>query len=205
VPTDTRAAVPRQAIVTAMDTPTPTRPLPAASAEVPCESGDVNVRRIRATDAPAIDHFYAALSAESRRTRFFAVGAGLSHRQSVSFCTPDHDHREGFVAVASGAPPDVERIVGHLCLEPAGTGVAEVAIAVEDGSQHQGIGRRLMEAGIEWARAEGFAWLTATTFAGNAPIHRLLAGLGLPAHAQPGTDSGTEDIVVDLRDPVVEG
>jgi GNAT superfamily N-acetyltransferase len=185
-----------------MDTPTPTRPVPASSADG--QIGDVRVRRIRPTDAPAIESFYAALSAESRRTRFFAVGAGLSHRQSVSFCTPDHDHREGFVAVASQATTGAERIVGHLCLEPAGPGVAEIAIAVEDGSQHQGIGRRLMEAGIEWARAEGFARLTATTFAGNAPIHRLLAGLGLPAHAQPGPDSGTEDIVIDLRAQTVE-
>lgn len=180
-----------------MDALIPSRPIPAGSAED--QIGDVRVRRIRPTDAHAIESFYAALSAESRRTRFFAVGAGLSHKQSVSFCTPDHDHREGFVAVASAATPGSERIVGHLCLEPAGPGVAEIAIAVEDGSQHHGIGRRLMEAGIEWARAEGFARLIATTFAGNAPIHRLLAGLGLPAHAQPGPDSGTEDIVIDLR------
>ena len=187
----------------AMDALIPGRPIPASSTED--QIGDVRVRRIRTTDAPAIERFYADLSAESRRTRFFAVGAGLSHRQSVSFCTPDHDHREGFVAVASQAAPGVERMVGHLCLEPAGPGVAEVAIAVADGSQHHGIGRRLMEAGIEWARAEGYTRLTATTFAGNAPIHRLLAGLGLPAHAQPGPDSGTEDIVIELRARIVEG
>lgn len=186
-----------------MDVLTPSRPAPAGSAED--QIGDVRVRRIRTTDAPAIEHLYAALSAESRRTRFFAVGAGVSHRQSVSFCTPDHDHREGFVAIACQATPGTERMVGHLCLEPAGPGVAEIAIAVADGSQHRGIGRRLMEAGIEWARAEGYLRLTATTFAGNAPIHRLLAGLGLPAHAQPGLDSGTEDIVIDLHAQTVEG
>jgi len=196
------AAAPVGAMVAAMDALTPSRPVPASSTED--QIGDVRVRRIRPTDASAIESFYAALSAESRRTRFFAVGAGLSHRQSVSFCTPDHDHREGFVAVALQATPGAERVVGHLCLEPAGPGVAEIAIAVEDRSQHRGIGRRLMEAGIEWARAEGFARLTATTFAGNAPIHRLLAGLGLPAHAQPGPDSGTEDIVIDLRPQIIE-
>ena len=163
------------------------------------ESDDVRIRRIRPTDAAAIERFYRTLSAESRRTRFFAVGAGLSHKQSVSFCTPDHDHREGFVALVSAATPGDDRIIGHLCLEPADSHVAEVAIAVADGSQHHGIGRRLMEAGIEWARAEGFTTLTATTFAGNAPIHRLLAGLGLPSHAQPGMDAGVEDITIDLR------
>ena len=179
-----------------MDAPIRSRSVPARS--VDCGSDDVRVRRIRRTDAPQIERFYAALSAESRRTRFFAVGAGLSHQQSVSLCTPDHDHREGFVAVVSEAAPDDERIVGHLCLEPAGADVAEVAIAVADGSQHRGIGRRLMKAGIDWARAEGFTTMTATTFASNAPIHRLLVGLGLPTHAQPATDSGVEDITIDL-------
>jgi GNAT superfamily N-acetyltransferase len=146
---------------------------------------------------PELERFYAALSPESHRTRFFAVGTGVSHQQSVSFCTPDHDHREGFVALARGEAPDTDRIVGHLCLEPAGGHVAEVAIAVADAYQHMGIGRRLMDAGVRWALAEGFTTLTATTFVGNAPIHRLLTGLGLPAHAH-GNDSGTEDITIDL-------
>ena len=35
---------------------------------------------------------------------------GISHLQSTSFCTPDHEHREGFVAVAprEAAPSPVD-------------------------------------------------------------------------------------------------
>ena len=80
----------------------------------------VRVRAIRPTDALELERFYAALSPESRRTRFFSVGSRLSHGQSLSFCTTDHDHREGFVAVVDGSPVGQERIVGHLCLEPDG-------------------------------------------------------------------------------------
>lgn len=160
----------------------------------------LRIRRIDPADPAEIERFYAALSDESRRTRFFAVGAGLSHQQSVSFCTPDHDHREGFVAVVpEGA--GAERIVGHLCLEPASAHVAEVAIAVADGYQHLGIGRRLMEVGVGWARSEGFTFLTATTYMGNAPIHRLLTGLGLPTHTTD-AGSGTEDITIGLIAPI---
>lgn len=158
----------------------------------------IRVRRIRPTDTLEIERFYAALSGESRRTRFFAVGAGLSHRQSVSFCTPDHDHREGFVAVVSSTGQGDQRIVGHVCLEPAGSEAAEVAIAVADAWQHRGIGRRLLDAGIGWARTEGYASVIATTFTGNAPIHRLLTGLCLPTKTRAAT-SGTEDITIDLR------
>ena len=183
-----------------METDTTPRIVPSRAAEP--GSSVVSIRRIRRTDLPQLERFYATLSAESRRTRFFAAGAGVSHQQSASFCTPDHDHREGFVAVAHGDAADGDRIVGHLCLEPAGGHVAEIAIAVADAVQHQGIGRRLMDAGVQWALAEGFTTLTATTFVGNAPIHRLLSGLGLPAHTH-GNDSGTEDITMDL--PIVGG
>ncbi len=66
----------------------------------------VQVRAIRPTDANALERFYSGLSAESRQTRFFSLSAGLSHAQSASFCTTDHDHREGFVAVVDGRPGD---------------------------------------------------------------------------------------------------
>jgi acetyltransferase len=183
-------------MVSAMEAMTRDRPAPKRSA--PRTSGGVSIRRIRRSDIPELERFYAGLSEESRRTRFFASGAGLSHQQSVSFCTPDHDHREGFVAIAHGREPGDEPIVGHLCLEPAGGHVAEVAIAVADAVQHQGIGRRLMDAGVRWARAEGFTTLTASSYIGNGPIHRLLSGLGWPAHTRD-SGSGTEEVTIDLR------
>jgi acetyltransferase len=166
----------------------------------PSTAQGVLVRRIRSSDTAALEAFYSGLSAESRRTRFFSVTGRPSHEQSITFCTPDHDHREGFVAVLPEAQTGSERIVGHLCLEPAGGHVAEVAIAVADDMQHQGIGRRLMDAGVRWALAEGFTTLTATALIGNVPIHGLLAGLGRPSHACA-ADSGIEDIRIDLRDP----
>lgn len=167
------------------------------STATPIGSG-VHIRRIRGSDTPALERFYAGLSGESRRTRFFSVAGRPSHDQSVSFCTPDHDHREGFVAVVATLDGPGERLVGHLCLEPAGGHIAEVAVAVADEVQHQGIGRRLLDAGVRWALAEGFTTLTASAFIGNAPIHHLLAGLGRPSHASD-AGSGIEDIRIDLR------
>jgi acetyltransferase len=159
--------------------------------------GPIRIRAIRPTDESELQRFYAGLSPESRRTRFFSISSGLSPAQSHSFCTTDHDHREGLVAVARiGA--NGERIVGHLCLEPNGADAAEVAIAVADEFQHHGIGRRLLMAGAAWARGEHLTRLTAAMLAGNAPIHRLLAGLGLPtrtAYAGAGVSEVTIDLV----------
>src|SRR5207248_344516 len=89
-------------------------------------AGTVHIRPIRSTDAAGLKLFYSGLSAESRRTRFFSITSGLSQAQSVSFCTTDHEHQEGFVAVAGGPLGGPDRIVGHLCLEPDGA-ASEVA------------------------------------------------------------------------------
>ena len=102
------------------------------------------------------------------------------------------------MAVARRSPDGDERIVGHLCLEPNGAETAEVAIAVADQFRRQGIGRRLLMAGAAWAQREHITRLTATMLAGNAPIHRLLAGLGLPtrvAYAGAGLSEVTIDLV----------
>lgn len=159
--------------------------------------GFVRVRAIRPADASELQRFYAVLSSESRRTRFLYISTGLTPAQSISFCTTDHDHREGFIAVVAGGPAGSEQIVGHLCLEPDGVDAAEVAIAVADEFQHQGIGRRLLEAGVAWARREHIARLTATMFANNRPIHRLLAGLGLATRLVY-ADGGVYEMTIDL-------
>lgn len=174
--------------------------VPAASAVR--DPSHIGVRAIRATDASELQRFYAGLSPESRRTRFFSVSPGLDQAQSLSFCTTDHNHQEGFVAVSHAGRAGRERIVGHLCLEPDGEHVAEVAIAVADEFQHRGVGRRLLAAGAAWARREHVGRLTATALAGNAPIHRLLMGLGLPTRVRY-VGAGVAEITIVVIDPGV--
>ena len=157
--------------------------------------GAVRIRAIRAADASELQSFYGRLSPESLRSRFLFVSTGLNQAQATSYCATDHDHREGFVAVVQDAD-DRESIVGHLCLEPDGAD-AEVAIVVADDFQHRGIGRLLMGAGTAWANREHIARLTATAFATNAQIHRLLAGLGLPARMRY-AGAGMSEITIDL-------
>jgi len=163
----------------------------------------VVVRRIRSSDAAELERFYADLGPETRRKRFFMMTAGLSHPQSVTFCTPDHDHGEGFVAAIVHADGSEDRIVGHLCLEPAAADTAEVAIAVADSWQGRGIGRRLLAAGVAWARAVGIQRFTATMFATNVPIQRLLRSLGLPSRFMP-VEPEVASITIDIApaDPI---
>ena len=157
----------------------------------------VRVRSISAADHDGLRAFYAGLSDESRRTRFLGPTNGIGDNQSTWFCSPDHAHREGFVAVLelTNRPG---RIVGHICIEPDGPTSAEVALAVEDELQGHGIGRRLVDAAVAWARRDGFGTLTATMLADNPAIQRLLTGLGLPSVAIP-IGAGVIEVRIDLR------
>jgi acetyltransferase len=172
-------------------------PIRPRESSTEARSSSVRVRAIRPTDAAQLKLFYSGLSAESRRRRFFSISPGLNQAQSVSFCTTDHDHKEGFVAVVDGDSESGQRIVGHLCLEPDGANASEVAIAVADDFQQRGIGRQLMAAGVAWARRTHVTRLTATMLAGNAGIHRLVIGLGLPTHVRY-VGSGVAEVTIDL-------
>jgi GNAT superfamily N-acetyltransferase len=55
---------------------------------------------------------------------------------------------------------------------------AEVAIVVADDAQGKGVGRVLMEALAERARANGVQRFIAVTGAGNRPFRRLMERLG---------------------------
>jgi len=156
----------------------------------------VRIRRIVHADQEGLQAFYAGLSDESRRTRFLGQSRGIGANQSTYFCTPDHAHREGFVAV-TGPTHRPERIVGHICVEPDGVASAEVAVAVADEMQGLGIGRRLVDAAVAWARADGIETLTATMLAGNPAIQRLLTGLGLQTTAVP-IGSGVIEVRIEL-------
>lgn len=158
----------------------------------------VRIRPIRPADGADLERFYETLTPDSRWSRFFGATAGLSHQQSSFFCAPDHRHREGFVAEMPVVGRDRPQIVGHLCLEPDGDGTAEVAIAVGDALQGQGIGLRLMDAGLAWAAREGISTLTATMLEGSLGIRRLLAATELPLCFRA-IGSNVSGVSIDLR------
>jgi acetyltransferase len=154
------------------------------------------IRRIGPADDAGLRAFYAGLSDESRRTRFLGPADGIGASQASWFCAPGHVHGAGFVAVTTRAGR-ADRIVGHVCVEPDGAATAEIAIAVADELQGQGIGRRLVRAALAWARRDGLSTLTATMLAGNPAIQRLLTDLGLPNVAIP-IGAGVIEVRIDL-------
>lgn len=165
----------------------------AATTRIPGSHPDVRIRRARLADAPELRRFYAELSDESRRRRFLGFTREISAEQADRFC------KHGLVATVSSE--STERIVGHLSLEPTEPHVEEVAVAVADDWQHQGIGRALYAAALRSAESRGVKRLEATMFAYNTPIRRLLTGAGRPYRISS-DELGTLNLTIDLSGTV---
>jgi acetyltransferase len=156
------------------------------------------IRSIGPDDRDALVGFYAGLSPESRRARFHGSAPVVGSGVAAYFCRPDHDLREGLVAEAVDAAGRSE-LIGHVCLEPVGVGVVEMAIAVADSWQRRGVGRALLRAAVDWARANGFETLTASMLCGNAAILGLIRSAGSPV-VYGAADGGTIEVQIRIGD-----
>jgi GNAT superfamily N-acetyltransferase len=161
---------------------------------------DLLVRPIEAGDTTALQRFYAGLSEESRRLRFLSVSTRFGENDSRYLCGPDHEHREGFVAVVGsgrGTSGPAGQIIGHVCIEPCGSEEMEIAIAVADRFQGRGIGHRLVDEALGWAVAHGIERVRAWSAWDNSPIRRLFKSLHRPLRY--GTSSGAVETVIELQ------
>jgi acetyltransferase len=157
----------------------------------------VLIRPIEPGDRDALMRFYVALSADSLALRFHGASNGIAERAARFFCGPDHEHREGLVAVLDEPGAPAPTIVGHLCLEPSGGHEVEMAVAVADRWQRHSIGRRLLVAAMTWAEANGVDRLRASILSSNAAILGLLRSMGrVVTLTNPG--AGVVDATIDL-------
>jgi len=160
----------------------------------------IRIRPIGPGDHDALLRFYETLSEKSLALRFHGGSIGIADRVAVFFCGPDHEHREGLVAVLD--EPEVRgvpgpTIVGHLSLEPSGAYEVEVAVAVADAWQRHGIGRLLLVAASAWAERHGIERLRASMLSTNIAILGLLRCLGRPVTLSM-PRAGVVDATIDL-------
>jgi acetyltransferase len=160
------------------------------------------VRPIRADDRDELAHFYASLSPESVEARFLGASPALGSAVAGRFCGADHRRREGFVAEVVEVRGREGRgaIIGHVCLEPIGPGVAEMAIAVADAWQRQGVGGALLAEAIAWARQHGLERLEAEMRWSNGAILGLVRSIDEPVRLGA-ADAGVVEAAIDLREP----
>jgi acetate---CoA ligase (ADP-forming) len=148
------------------------------------DGSSVHVRPVRATDAPAVRAFFERLSPKSITLRFFSSFPDLD--RAVRWATEiDGQHRYGLVATGADG-----RVVAHAGweTEPDRPRRAEVAFAIADTMQHNGLGTILLGQLTQAADQAGVAVLSAEVLPQN---HRMLhvfrdSGFPLTTHALPG-------------------
>jgi GNAT superfamily N-acetyltransferase len=147
-------------------------------------TSDLVIRPVARTDRERLAEAFSALSEDTRRRRFGGLASRLGARDLDRLTDIDHHEHEALAAVAT----DSGRIVGvaRYVRLPHDPVAAEVAIAVDDGWQGRGVGRRLMRQLAERARDEGITRMLAYVGVDNGPVLGWLGRAGGVAVARDG-------------------
>ena len=133
----------------------------------------VEIRALRPTDVDGLRAAIARISSESIYRRFFGPKRHFSEKEVAHFMNVDFVAHVALVAVA-----DAEIIAGgrYFVTRP---GAAEVAFAIVDEFQGQGLGTALLRHLIAIARAGGLNELLASVLPDNRPMLTVFERSGL--------------------------
>ncbi|MFQ3623137.1 MAG: GNAT family N-acetyltransferase [Acetobacteraceae bacterium] len=143
------------------------------------------LRPIRPEDAEAHLQFFARLSPEDVRMRFFAPISSLSPEQVARMTQIDYDREMALIATAPGpeGAPETLGVVRIVALP--GRPVGEFAVVVRSDLKGLGLGSLLMRKAIDWARGAGFAEIEGEVLAENRPMRAFVQRLGFTLHRHP--------------------
>ena len=153
---------------------------------------DARVRPLQDDDAVRLVRMFHRLSAQTVVRRFFTLMPKLDGPVLRALTSIDHRRHEVLVAAVGD---EIVALADYHVHRDDPT-VADVAVLVEDGWQHHGLGRRLMRQLTRLARERGIEQFHADVLADNRPaigLIRRLSGAGAPG---PRFESG--ELVFDL-------
>jgi len=158
--------------------------------------GAVKLRPVRPEDEVLYDRFFASVTAEDMRMRFFTAGPNLSHQLLARLTQIDYGREMAFGAIAqtSGALLGVARLIADPDYRRA-----EFAVLVRSDLKGRGLGWRLMQHLIAYARAEGLGELHGQVLATNLTMLAMCDRLGFSVTADD-TDAGLRHARLVLSD-----
>jgi RimJ/RimL family protein N-acetyltransferase len=142
----------------------------------------VHVRPLRPEDEPLLHDAFSRMSERSVYFRFFSPLKRLSEELAHRLSNVDGQDRFALCATThrlAREPRGGERILGVARYDRVpGSQVAEVAVAVVDDFQHQGIGSQLLSLLARVARDHGIDTFTLIVLPENQSMLKLLRRLG---------------------------
>jgi acetyltransferase len=147
--------------------------------------GEVHIRPIRPEDEDLYHEFFAKVTLDDQRLRFFTAAPDLSHRFLAQLTQIDYAREMAFVAIS-----EKRKLLGvvRMIADPDYT-QAEYAVLVRSDLKGRGLGWRLMSHLIAYARAEKLQQLHGSVLAENTTMLQMCRELGFVVEAQPGDAS----------------
>jgi acetyltransferase len=142
----------------------------------------VIIRPIRPEDAEQHGAFFARLSPQDIRYRFFTAMRELSPEMMARLTQIDYDREMAFVAIREATGETVG--VARLVVEADGLS-GEFAAIVQPDMKGKGLATRLMQRLIDWARARGMHAMVGQVLADNAPMLAFLRHFGFSLRHMP--------------------
>jgi len=153
----------------------------------------VRLRLSRPTDNQRVRAFLDGLSDETRHRRFFTAMPQVPEHVVRHFTF--FDPRKRLVVTAVTMMGGSEEIVGLADVALLGTGVAELAVVVDDDVQNQGIGKLLTEVIASLAVRHGATHLRAELLEHNVAMLKLMERLGRTVRS---VEDGTSQVYTRL-------
>jgi acetyltransferase len=146
------------------------------------EQWNVSVRPVRPEDEALFQRFFAKVAAEDLRLRFFAPVKEFSHPFIARLTQLDYARAMAFVALdeASGEMLGAVRLHADANYE-----TAEYAILMRSDLKGRGLGWKLMELMIEYARSEGLQRIEGQVLRENTVMLRMCRELGFHIVGDP--------------------
>lgn len=151
-----------------------------------------HIRRLTHDDGPSLAAFVRALSPQSRRLRFFTPLKNLDPALLEHLVDLDFQDRAAFVATLDETPGI--QAVGRY--ERTGPCTAEVAFAVADSLQGEGIGTELLHHLAAHARKHGITTFTAWVLFENQHMFDVFRHSGYPMSSE--CDAGVSLVTLSL-------
>ncbi|PWD71379.1 bifunctional acetate--CoA ligase family protein/GNAT family N-acetyltransferase [Dickeya dianthicola] len=153
-------------------------------------------RPILPEDEPLLACFIGKVTREDLYYRYFSEINEFTHEDLANMTQIDYDREMAFIAVRSGAEGEPEIIGVTRAIADPDNISAEFAVLVRSDLKGLGLGRKLLEKLIHYARAHGLVRLSGITMPTNQGMVTLAKKLGFAVDVQ------LEDGIVTLELPL---
>ncbi len=140
------------------------------------------VRPAQPADGPGLLSFFAGLSEETLRLRYFSPNPDLATKEAAKLVAVDHHDHVGLVAIQSG------EVIGVATYDVVARAEAEIAFTIRDDHQGMGLGSILLEQLAAIARENGIHRFSAEVLASNRPMLATFVASGY--HPSQTVDEG---------------